>query len=374
MRESKKILISSNTVWSLVNFRLNLIKSLINDGYLVIAASADGLEKNKLESIGCKFIALPIKQKGKSLLSDAWLLYYYLRLMHREKPDFYLAFTVKPNIYGSLAAMFFGVSCVNNIAGLGIIFLKDNLLTKLVKFLYRISLTKSRMIFFQNDDDRYLFEKIGILNGQSNKRLPGSGVDLSKFKRESPLIRENEKLKFLMAARLLREKGVYEFVEAAKLVKIKYPECEFILMGFLDDSNLHEINMLVISKWENEELITFKPASNDIKAEIEQVDCVVLPSYYPEGVPRILLEASSMSTPIITTDNTGCRDAVEDNITGFVVPIKDAFSLAKKFIDFIEIGCASRNNMGNAGRLKMELQFNEKIIINAYADALNHNQ
>jgi len=216
--EPKKILISSNTAWSLANFRLNLIESLLKDGNLVIAASADGSEKNIIESIGCKFIELPIKQKGKGILSDARLFYYYLRLMKKEKPDFYLAFTVKPNIYGSLAAIILGIPYVNNIAGLGVVFLKDNLLSKLVKVLYKISLIKARMIFFQNDEDLDLFAKSGILNKQPYKKLPGSGVDLYKFQRKVPRTSCDQNIKFLMAARLLREKGVFEFIEAAKLV------------------------------------------------------------------------------------------------------------------------------------------------------------
>jgi glycosyltransferase involved in cell wall biosynthesis len=374
----KKLVIASNTAWSLYNFRAGLIRALVAKGYDVVVVAPYDEYARSLSSLGCRYVELPVDNKGVNPAKDLLLLIRFWLLMRRESPLAYLGYTVKPNVYGSLAAHVLGIPVINNIAGLGIVFTKENLLTKVVKFLYRLAISRSFKVFFQNEDDRQLFIQADLVRVDKTGRLPGSGVDLSlySFSNESASASasasalSNKPFRFLLAARMLWEKGVGVYVDAASLVKQRYQNVEFCLIGFLDVKNPNAISRVQMSKWSDEGIIHYLGVSDDMKSVLAEADCVVLPSYYREGVPKTLLEAAAMGRPIITTDSVGCREVVDDGVNGYLVRPRDVEDLAEKMIRMIELLPSERIAMGAAGRAKMEQEFDEKIVIDRYLEVV----
>ena len=366
-----KILISVNTAWNLVNFRSGLIGALVAQGHEVIAAAPDDVYAPRLAAMGCRFVPLPMHNGGTHPGRDALLLWRYLRLLARERPDVYLGYTVKPNVYGSLAARWLRVPVINNIAGLGAVFIKDGWLVRLVRWLYRVALARSARVFFQNRDDRQLFVAGGLVRAEVTDLLPGSGIDLTKFGVE-PLATTNSaagKFRFLLIARMLLDKGVGEYVEAARLLRQRYPQLECCLLGFVDVQNPAAVSRAQMEAWVTQGFVKYLGVSDDVRPEIAAADCIVLPSYR-EGTPRTLLEAAAMGRPIITTDAVGCRDVVDDGQNGYLCKVRDAADLAEKMERMLNLTLEQRQQMGDCGRLKMEREFDERIVIKKYLDAI----
>lgn len=372
-----KVVISSNTAWSLFNFRAGLIRALVSKGYEVVVVAPYDEYAQKLSSLGCRYIPIHMDNKGANPVRDLLLLLRFLMLLRSESPAVYLSYTVKPNIYGSIAAHFLSIPVVNNIAGLGVVFIKDSILTKIVKMLYRLSLSRSFKVFFQNNEDRELFIRDSLVDANKTDRLPGSGVDLRHYNAEAqlysplPTVKTDNPLRFLLAARMLWDKGVGNYVDAARLVKKRYPDVEFYLLGFLDVINPAAISKEQMSKWVSEGVVNYLGVTDDMKSFLANADCVVLPSFYREGVPRVLLEAAAMGRPIITTDAVGCRDVVDDGVNGFLVIPRDVHDLAEKMVRMIELPLEARLLMGSKSRAKMELEFDENIVIDQYQVVIN---
>ncbi|TFH72501.1 glycosyltransferase family 1 protein [Gammaproteobacteria bacterium LSUCC0112] len=361
-------MIALNTAWNLVNFRSGLIRALVAEGYDVVAVAPYDEYASQLLSLGCRYHHLPMDNKGTHPGRDLLLLARFYRLIRLEVPDVFLGFTIKPNIYGSLAAHTLGVSVINNIAGLGTVFTKDGLLNHLVRALYKVSLSHSYKVFFQNDEDRQLFVSSGLVSKNVVDRLPGSGVDLDKF---TPVpLPGKPSVRFLLIARMLWEKGVGDFVAAARLMKLRGIEAEFCLLGFLEVQNPSAISQHQMDLWVDEGVVKYLGVSDNIRNEIAQADCVVLPSFYREGTPRALLEAAAMARPIVTTDSIGCRDVVDDGINGFLCCPKDPADLAHKMARIIALPPKEREMMGLRGRKKVELQFDQKVVIDKYLEAI----
>jgi glycosyltransferase involved in cell wall biosynthesis len=365
-----KVVIALNTAWNLVNFRAGLIRALVAEGYEVVAVAPNDEYAPRLAELGCRFVALPMDNKGTHPGRDLLLFFRFLNLLRRERPDMFLGYTVKPNVYGSLAAHILGIPVVNNIAGLGAVFIRDNWLTRLVRLLYKTALSRSRHVFFQNDEDMRLFVEQGLVASDKVSRLPGSGVDLSTFRYAPMLPLENRTFHFLLAARLLWDKGVGEYVEAARMVRRKYPTAKFQLLGFLDVQNPTTVSSAQMDDWVKEGVVEYLGVADDVKPYMAAADCVVLPSYR-EGVPRSLLEAAAIGRPIVTTDAAGCRDAVDDGVNGLLCRVGDADDLADKLLRMIAMTPEDRELMGQAGRRKMELEFDEKIVIRRYLEVIN---
>ena len=280
----------------------------------------------------------------------------------------FLGYTVKPNVYGSLAAHVMGVPVINNVAGLGAVFVKDSRLTGLVRRLYQLALSRSVKVFFQNDDDHQLFVTGGLVDNSVTSVLPGSGIDLAKF---SPVPLPNKlPIRFLLIARMLWDKGVGEFVEAARLLKSRGVKAEFCLLGFLDVQNPAAISRAQMDKWVAAGIVNYLGVSDNVSDEIARADCVVLPSFYREGTPRTLLEAAAMARPIVTTDSVGCREVVDDGINGFLCRPRDSFDLAEKLAQMATLSPGERKAMGLRGREKAERQFDERIVINKYLETI----
>ena len=366
-----KILISVNTAWNLVNFRSGLIGALVAQGHEVIAAAPDDVYAPRLAAMGCRFVPLPMHNGGTHPGRDALLLWRYLRLLTRERPDAYLGYTVKPNVYGSLAARWLRIPVINNIAGLGAVFIKGGWLVRLVRWLYRMALAHSAKVFFQNRDDRQLFVAGGLVRSEVTELLPGSGIDLTKFA-VTPLAAINGaagKFRFLLIARMLVDKGVGEYVEAARLLRQRYPQLECCLLGFVDVQNPAAVSRAQMDAWVSQGYVKYLGVSDDVRTEIAAADCIVLPSYR-EGTPRTLLEAAAMGRPVIATDAVGCRDVVDDGQNGYLCKVRDAADLAEKMERMLNLTLEQRQQMGDCGRLKMEREFDERIVIKKYLDAI----
>lgn len=367
----KKVVIALNMAWNLVNFRAGLIRALLAQGYEVVAVAPNDKYAEKLAELGCRFVPLHMENSGTNPLNDALLIWRFAKLFARERPDVYLGYTVKPNIYGSIAAKLFRIPVINNVAGLGSVFIADGMLVKIVRCLYRVALWRSDKVFFQNPDDKKLFIDSKLVDPLATDLLPGSGIDLSKFA-VSPMPDSGNgkrKFRFLLIARMLKDKGVREYVEAARVIRQRWPDSECCLLGFLDVQNPGAISTAEMEEWVKEGHVRYLGVSDDVKTEIAAADCIVLPSYR-EGTPRTLLEAAAIGRPIITTDAVGCREVVEDGMNGFLCKVRDAGDLAEKMDRMMSLPIEERARMGMHGRQKMVTEFDEKIVAKKYIEAI----
>ena len=360
-----RIVISINTSWNVVNFRKGLIEALRSHGYDVVVAAPRDDYSPLISAMGCRYVELEMDNSGTSPLRDIVLLWRYWRLLRRERPLAFVGFTIKPNVFGSIAANLNGIAVINNISGLGTAFVRGGLLLRIAKALYRVALARSRMVFFQNDDDRMLFVDAHLVRKDQTGLLPGSGIDLMRFAPSSEGRTRSGAIVFLLVARLLWDKGVGEFIEAARLVRQERPGVRFQLLGFLDVENRTAVRREQVENWVGEGLVEYLGSTDDVRPFLSAADCVVLPSYR-EGTPRSLLEAAAMGKPLIATDVPGCREVVDHAINGFLCKARDPDDLASKMIEFAMMDDASRARMGAQSRNKVERQFSETIVIEKY--------
>jgi glycosyltransferase involved in cell wall biosynthesis len=364
-----KIALVANTVWNIYNFRSGLIKELKKTGYSIHAIAPRDEYTDRLKKMGIQYHYIKMDSKSVNPLIDLLLFYRLIKLYKKIRPDIFLHFTIKPNIYGTLIAGFLKIPAVNNITGLGNVFLKRNFINFLVRFLYKISLSYASVVFFQNKADMELFTTNLIVSKKKTGLLPGSGVNIKDF---IPLdkTRNDNKTVFLLIARMIWEKGIKEFVEAAGYIKKQYKNTVFQLAGKLGVNNPSAIPAKRIKEWQAKGIITYLGHVDDIQEIIKDADCIVLPSYYREGVPRVLLEAASMEKPIITTDNIGCREVVIDGINGYICKIKDSKDLAFKMVSYLKLPEKEKRIMGENGRKLVKSKFNENIVIKRYKNAI----
>ena len=367
-----KVLIALNSAWNLLNFRANLIKALVADGHTVVLAAPADEHVASLMALGARFIDLPMRTHSVNPLADLILVGRFVRLLKRERPDVLLGYTVKPNVYGSLAALTMGIPVVNNITGLGTVLIRGGLLANVLQNLYRFALARSRRIFFQNPEDLQLFLNLGLVRQKQAGLLPGSGVDLKLFKpaplpclMQKALQDTNKRFVFLLVARLLKDKGIQEYAEAAKIVKSQYPMVEFALLGSKDLQNPNSVPEYQLKTWQQQGLINYWGVSNDMCDSLGNADCVVLPSYR-EGTPRSLLEAAAMARPLIATDVPGCREVVKHGYNGLLCLPYNAQDLAKQMETLIKLSDCKLEQMGLASRKLVEEKFDEEIVINLY--------
>lgn len=365
----RKFLLIASYPESLLNFRGPLLRSLLSEG-LDVHVAAPGLSQysktgNQLSSLGVVLHDISLKRTGLNPLSDVITFLHFLILIFRVRPDFFLSYTVKPVIYGCLAAWLCNVpNRFALITGLGYAF-QDNrnhlsFLKNLVRFLYKIALRRTDKIFFQNPDDKLLFTGLKIINASNNKAVVvnGSGVNLNDFvKTEHPKC-----IRFLLIARLLGAKGVREYYEAALLVKDKYPDVQFGLVGWIDESP-DAITEEELEYWKKSDCIEFYGRLDDVRPSIAACSVFVLPSYR-EGTPRTVLEAMAMGRAIITTDSPGCRETVVNGKNGFLVPIKSVSALVQSMSFFINHP-ESIITMGNCSRKIAEDKY-DVIKVNSY--------
>ena len=353
----------ANTSWYLFNFRRGLLKALIKNGYSVLTLAPKDNFSIKLEEVGCHFIPFNMENQGLNPISDFRLRFKLESLYNHLNPSLAIHYTIKPVIFGSIAAAKLGIPFINNITGLGTAFIRSNWITLLVQFLYKISQKKASLILFQNKDDMRLFEEKKLVSKSVPKKLiPGTGVDVQEFSpRPYSMADENT---FILIARLIWDKGVGEFIEAAKEIKKEFPKARFQILGFLDVKNRTAITRKQVDMWVKKGIVEFYEKTEDVRPYIEKSGCVVLPSYR-EGLPKTLLEAASMARPIIATDVTGCREVVINDKNGFLCDVRDARSLVEKIKFFLALTLKEKEKMGFEGRILVEDRFEQEKVVSS---------
>ena len=346
---------------------MGLIRALKDAGYEpVVIAPQDHAAEARMQALGVERIPVRMDRSGANPWADLRLLARYRALLRQLRPAAYLGYTIKPNIYGSLAAASLGIPALPNVSGLGTAFIRGGALQGVVTALYRVGFARAPVVFFQNDEDRQLFVARRIVRADQARVLPGSGVDLERFAPASP---PPDPLTFLLIARLLRDKGVVEFADAARSLRAELPNARFQLLGPIDEGNRTAISRAELDSWVRDGVIEHLGTTDDVRPSIAAASAVVLPSYR-EGLPRSLLEAGAMARPLIATDVPGCRDVVEEGVNGYLCRARDARSLAQAMRRFADLPPAERLAMGDAGRRKVQERFSEQFVVRAYLDVL----
>lgn len=363
----RRVAILSRCAWTLFNFRTSLIKATAQCGAEVIALGAgdDGFDVH-LRNAGIDFRSLPVSRRGLDPAADISLFFKLIYEMRRVRPAIVHCFTIKPAIYGILAAWMCRVPVrVATITGLGHAFTTaDGWLNKIVSVLYRVALSRAHLVYFQNAEDRELFIAKRLVDAEKTVVVAGSGIDVNRFSPAPLPVRTQGGLpRFLMVARLIREKGVIEFLEAAARVKGLYPEAEFWLLGSHDTRNPSALSEAEMQSLKGSSVVRWMGETADVRSIIAAADVVVLPSYR-EGLPRALIEAGAMGRPCIASDAAGCRDAVVHGVTGYLVPVKDPVALAETMLRFIERP-DDIPKMGAAARACVLERFDEAIVIDS---------
>lgn len=360
----KRILILSNHFITLYNFRKEIIQKMNKKGYEVYISIPESPDNKFFSDMGCKIIETSIDRRGINPAKDFALILKYIKIMREIKPDIIFSYTIKPNIYGSIASNITKNKQINNITGTGATFLKKNLVSELAKFLYKISIKKSFKVFFQNSGDKDLFVKNKLVKNNYDL-LPGSGVNLDNFQLcEFP---SDEVVNFIFIGRVMELKGINQYLETAKIVKEKFPNTNFYIAGFIEEAKYKPI----IDEYNTNGIINYLGFQKDVKSWIEKCHCTILPSYGGEGVPNVLLESAAMGRVCIASSISGSKDAVEDSVTGFLFQAGSAEDLTDKVKMFLDLKYEYKVKMGLAGRAKVENEFNRQIIIDAYINEVS---
>ena len=362
-----RIAIVLNTSWNIYNFRMNFVKTLLDQGYEVHTIAPLDDYTHHLTAAGCIHHKITMDSRGANPIKDSALIIELFMIYKKIRPDIVLQYTIKPNVYGTLAAAMLRIPVVNNVCGLGTVFLKNNLVSAVAILLYKISFRFANKVFFQNSDDMKLFLDKKLVPAGSVDLVPGSGIDLKRFTPTS--FSRNEKFTFLLISRLITDKGILEYIEAVKQLKSSGVDAKFQILGAMDPEHKRGIKVEVIEEWIKSGMIEYLGTTDDVRPHINDADCIVLPSYR-EGTPRTLLEAASSSKPIIATDVPGCNHVVVNNYNGFLCKLKDAGDLAEKMSAMVKLENDTLKKFGENGRSKMEAEYNESVVINKYLAAL----
>ena len=365
MSEKKKIALASNTSWSIYNFRLGLIRKLKDLGYEVhLIAPRDNFTA-KLIAENFNFHELALNNYGTNPIREFSTMRQFSEIYKKIKPDLVFHYTIKPNIYGSIAAHYNKIPSIAITTGLGQLFNFKNPMVRMMTLrLYRYASKVSKEVWFLNDNDRDVFVYKNIVNPKKTRILKGEGIDTNWFKPTEE--KDFTRLRFLFAGRLIWDKGVNEFIEAANAIRSKYENIDFELVGFIDQTNPNAVPYEKILDWQKRGTIKYHGETTDIRPYLQAASCVVFPSYYREGVSRILMEAASMETPIITTDHVGCKNLVDHGRNGFLMKTKSTTDLVAKLENFIGLSDEDKMVMGKLGRQKMEREYKEERIIEVY--------
>jgi len=365
----KTVAILLNTSWNIYNFRVGLLKALQKDGYRVVCIAPYDEYSIKLQKMGFEYHNININNKGINPIEDLKLIWSLYKIYRLISPDIVLQYTIKPNIYGSIAAGFLKLNVISNISGLGTVFLNNNFSSKIARLLYKIALKVPKKVFFQNSSDRELFLELNLVEQSKSSLLAGSGIDVEKFKPVAYKKKDSNNFKFLFIARLLKDKGLVEYVEASRLVG--NAKSSSTVLGAFYLGNPTAVKEDEMKRWEEEGVIHYLGVSDNVKSIIEQYDCIVLPSYR-EGLSRVLLEAASMQKPIITTNVAGCREVVDDGVNGYLCKVKDVNSLSKQMKKMLLLSDDELEKMGIKGREKVKKEFDEKLVIDKYRETIDY--
>ena len=340
------------------NFRLELVEKLLFDGHRVTISCPYGERIDDLKRIGAEYQEITIDRHGMNPLKEINLICTYKKLLDKVKPDIVFSYTIKPNIYGAIACKSRKIPCVANVTGLGTAVENSGIMQTISILLYKYAFTKVKTVFFQNRENQQFFKEHKIAIGK-HKMLPGSGVNLERYQALPYPV--DDVIKFVFIARIMKEKGIDYYLEAAKTIKEKYKNTEFHVCGFVEKEYEGKLQEYV-----DKGIVIYHGMVRDIRTIHMQMHCTVFPSYYPEGLSNVLLEAAASARAIITTDRAGCREAVDDGITGMLIPVQNQEALNHALEKFIAMSTEERKNMGIAGRKKVEKEFDRQIVVDKY--------
>lgn len=362
-----RIAIVLNTSWNIYNFRMNLIRTLREQGHEIHTVAPNDDYTTRLIEEGCIHHRVRMDSRGANPIKDSALIFELYSIYKSVRPDIILHFTIKPNVYGTLAAALLKIPVVNNVCGLGTVFLKNNLVSLIAMMLYKISFRFASKVFFQNQDDLNLFLDKKLVPANIVDLVPGSGIDLSKF---TPLdFNRNKVFTFLLISRLITDKGILEYIQAIKKLRHEGFEARFQILGAMDPEHKRGIKVSVIEDWISSKTIEYLGTTDNVQNFIQDADCIVLPSYR-EGTPRTLLEAASSSKPIVATDVPGCNHVVKHNYNGLLCKLKDADDLADKMKVMASMNDEQLKRFGRNGRIKVESEFKESLVITKYVNTI----
>ncbi len=360
----KYILILTNNIGGLHSFRKEVIKAIVDAGYVVFISAPDDDDRMKyFKEIGCDIIKTVFDRRGMNPIADLKLLLQYRRMIKQLEPQAVLSYTIKPNVYGGMACRFTHTPQIANITGLGDAMENGGWLQKLTVSLYKIGIGKAKCVFFQNETNKSFCESNGIL-GCKTRLLPGSGVNLEHHQYQE--LPPDGIIRFLFISRLLRDKGTEEFFEMAKAIKGKYPQVEFQILGWCEGDYKKQLDELI----ENG-IINYLGCTSDVRPYLANVHCTIMPSYH-EGMSNVNLESAANGRPVITTDVPGCRETVDDGETGFLVKSKDAKSLINGVERFLSLPYEDKQKMGRKARLKVEREFDRSVVVKAYLEEIEY--
>lgn len=361
-----KVVLFANTDWYLYNFRRSLALALRDAGHEVVLVSPPGAFGPRLQALGLRWLQVPMQRRSLNPIRELTLVWRLARMFKREAPAIVHGFTIKPAVYGSLAARLAGVrGRVNAVAGMGYVFTSGDRLARglrpLVRALLRIALGgDGARVVLQNPDDLGTFQRTGLADAGRLVLIPGSGVDCARFRpRAGP--REPGPTRVLLAARLLWDKGIAEYIEAARRLAVAAEPMHFLLAGEPDPGNPAAVPEHVLRRWVDEGVVEWLGHVDDMAALYARVDVVVLPSYR-EGLPKGLIEAAASGLPLVTTDVPGCREVVSDGVDGLLIPPRDPIALAEA-IGRLAADPALAHRLGAAARAKALAQFDERLIV-----------
>lgn len=358
-----KILILTNIFDGLYKFRRELVEKLAKESELVCVLPDDP-KKDWFRKINAKYVEIVMNRRGMNPLSDYKLFKRYREILRQEKPDVVLTYTIKPNIYGGIAAAREGIPYIANITGLGTGILQKNLLSEAISFLYKKALIKATCTFFQNEENMKFFLERKMVSGKY-RLVPGSGVNIDEHNFEE-YPEEERVMKFLFVGRVMKEKGIDEFLCAAQRVKAIYPDIQFDVVGWLEERKYEA----VLKDYQERGIAQYHGPQIDVHSFIKNSHATVNPSYH-EGMSNVLLESASTGRPVIASNIPGCRETFEDGVSGLAFEPRNVEDLTEKLIKFIELPYEKKKAMGMAGRGKVEKEFDRNIVIDAYMEEIN---
>lgn len=366
-KEKTLIALLTNNDDDIYCFRKELIEALIEKEYEVLISCPYGEKFELIKDIPYLYDDPEIDRRGTNVIKDGKLLLHYIKLFKKYKPAVVLAYTAKPNVYGSIAAHLLGIPVINNVTGFGSVINKTGMMQKFIMSLFKLTYRNSYCIMFQNATNMKLAEETGMVKGD-HMLIPGSGVNTERYPLQPYPEGEDgitgDKIIFNYIGRILHDKGVDDYIEAAKIIKAKYPQTEFNMLGFIEPTESHYEQLL--KDLEAEGSVYYRGSQKDIKPFIARAHATIHPSTYGEGMSNVLLESASSGRPLITTDNPGCQETVQDKKTGFIYHGGNVDELCQRIEKFLAMSNAERKCMGEAGRNYIKENFSREVVIEAY--------
>jgi len=370
VKPNSKIALVANTTWNIYNFRLNIIRKLRDEGHeVIVMAPVDKYISYQRKIQGVTHYPIhTLRRDSINPVRDIQLTSELLQLYKTHKPDLIIHYTVKPNIYGGIAARLAGIPSIAVVTGLGYAFIHNGFVKHTTKTLYRLASRYHRKVVFENQDDRKLFIEEKLLTAEKSTAVNGCGVDINFYTpRKHPV---DTPLTFTFIGRLLYDKGIQEFILAARIVKAVHPETRFWIVGEIDKNNPSAIREDDLLRWVKDKTVEYHGPAQDVRPFGGDSDCIVLPSYR-EGMSRVIMEAMAMERPVITTDTAGCREAIVDGVNGFIVPVGNADGLAQAMLKFKALTAEERADLGENGRKRALALYDENIVADVIYGIIN---